>query len=103
MIKPTKRKVKKVAKRKNPGTDGYYPFLFFLPKDNDQLGTKKVSKDTWIVDIARFDYGFLDVRWMDNKQLGDLVLTPEVDITIKTHVFYSEKEAMEFIRNWWRK
>lgn len=103
MISKTKKKVKTKLKRKNPGLDGYYPFLFFLPKDNEHLGTKKVSKDTWIVDIARFDYGFLDVKWMDNKQLGDLVLTPEVDITAETHVFYSEKEAIKFIRNWWKK
>ncbi len=78
-----------------------YPFLFYLPKNNNFIGTKDVERDTWIVKIANFDYTFYDSRWMDNEELGNLVLCPDVDITLEKYLFYSEKEALQFIKNWW--
>lgn len=92
----------KVRKRKNPKLNKCYPFLFWLPKNNEGLGTKKVLKDTWFVKIANFDYVFSNVKWMDDEELGNLVFVPDVDITLDTHIFYSEKEAMKFIQKWWK-
>ena len=39
---------------------------------------------------------------MDDEELGNLVFVPDVDITLDTHIFYSEKEAMKFIQKWWK-
>lgn len=95
--------VKKKLIRKNPDRKGMYPFLFFLPEDYKAIGTTKVSRNTWIVKIAYFDYTFYNSKWMMDEELGDHVLHPDVDLTKKSHKFYSEKEALEFIRDWWCK
>ena len=82
-----------------------YPFLFYLPKKNDLGGvhSKSVERDTWIVKIAQFDYSPYHCKWMGDDLLGDLCLVPDVDLAEDTKVFYSEQEALQFIKEWWMK
>ncbi len=82
-----------------------YPFLFLKsPHDLDDLSHVKVDK--WYVKVAKcFDYVGYDSSWMACEHLGNHCLIPDVDLcdTEDVHEFSSEAEAMEFIRQWWRK
>ena len=72
-----------------------YPFLF--RKDE-----KDISK--FYVKIAEpFDYVYYKSGWMDDSELGKTCLIPDVDICVEKHVFDSEEDAIEFIREWWSK
>lgn len=83
------------------------PFLFYLPKSSVNgfryLGLRNDNdKDIWVVKIAKYDYSLYNSEWMCDPILGNACLIPSVDLTEDQHVFYSEAEALEFIKNWWK-
>lgn len=80
-----------------------YPFLFrlFDHRLYDSQGDK--AADRWVVKIASFDYKHYDSSWMCDETLGNDCLVPDVDQVKEEHRFTSEKEAMDFIRDWWIK
>lgn len=82
----------------------WMPFLFFLPADGETGGNdaKKVERDEYHVTVALFDYHHYNSSWMDDAALGPSCLVPDVDLSKEEHVFYSEKEALEWIANWWK-
>lgn len=75
-----------------------YPFLFRLL---DHTNTDAL--DRWVVKLASFDYKHYNSSWMCDETLGDNCLVPDVDQTKEEHRFTSEKEALDFIRDWWIK
>lgn len=83
-----------------------YPFLFYIPTDLSYAVGEgnciKVKLNTWIVKISTIDYKTYESKWMNDPILGKYCLIPDVDQTRETHIFYSEKEALDFIKNWWK-
>ena len=88
---------------------GKMPFLFFVPADYSFTGQKQSSnpeqKDYWIVIVALIrDYKVYDAAWMNDPKLpANQTLVPDVALEESSHKFYSEAEAVAFIREWWRK
>ncbi len=70
-----------------------YPFMF-SPTKGPHIGKT-------VVVIAQYDLGFAETGWMQDEVLGEECLTPQVDLVKGKHVFTSEANALQFIRNWW--
>lgn len=85
------------------------PFLYRIPSVNDlddTLGVmdyKQVEQEEFHVKIASIDYRTHDTTWMKDKELGNTVLVPDIDRTLAHYVFDTQQEAMDFIRDWWKK
>lgn len=80
------------------------PFLFYLPERNDynaQIGVSMADRDTWYVKVACFDMKAYASAWMCDDDLGAYCLVPDVDLCEESHAFYSEQEALSFMREWW--
>jgi len=78
-----------------------YPFLFQISADG--TSNNHYPKPSWVVKVAKyFDYTEYDSRWMDCKVLGNSCLVPDVDLTELLIEFKTEKEALQFISNWWK-
>jgi hypothetical protein len=74
-----------------------YPFLFI--KDN-YSGTERFYKVIIASHVSLIDY---DSRWMGDSDLGDYCLVPDVDISQEEYIFKTEEEALDFIKEWWKK
>lgn len=72
------------------------PFLFRVNDENDKalFYKVKICKKFW-------DYKEYSSGWMDDKDLGNSCLIPDVDLTDEQHIFATETEALKFIRSWW--
>lgn len=111
-----KRIIKKYIEYRYPNTIAWqeylkrsvkYPFLYHIPCSEQFRSqnpyAKKFDRDVWFVKFGPFDYKYYSSSWMADDTLGNQVLIPDIDVAVETHTFYSEKEALEFIKNWWKK
>lgn len=59
-------------------------------------------RDYFVVEISVTNYTEISTEWMIDHLLpeGD-VYQPCVDITLESHIFPSERDALEFIGEWW--
>lgn len=73
-----------------------YPFLYYV---------KKPGHEKFFVLIAEpFAYRYANTRWMAHPDLPDeFTLEPQVDLVDETHEFETEREAILFIKEWWKK
>lgn len=82
-----------------------YPFLFMVydHESEDPVGVNSNLKPKrWIVLISVADGVYYNTDWMDDPSLpNNFTLIPDVDIVREEHYFYSEIEALIFIKKWW--
>jgi len=76
------------------------PFLFNVYHD---AGTYKMYAYT-VVKVAYWDMAEYDSAWMLDEALPPgQVLVPSVNVTEESFQFDSEKEALDWIKDWWKK
>jgi len=61
------------------------------------------SDRRFFVMIALWDMIILNTGWMDDPNLGDQVLVPDVDLQAGLYEFDSETDALRFVQEWWVK
>ena len=75
------------------------PFLYNVYKDYDHR-----EYHYSIVKIAIWSLVHAKTNWMNDDELpSDFTLSPDVSLEVESHRFNSEQEAVEFIKNWWKK
>lgn len=82
------------------------PLLYRVPAKNEDrqvIGANSPApeQEYWVVQLSVWDYKSESTTWQNDPLLGDVCMVPDTDLYFEQHKFYTEKDALVFIRYWW--